>query len=216
MLREKFKARFAELEAQMPPSKERLPGGDAPFYDPAHYIGWATSAQDLIRAVFGENSPQHENFVRSLKESVVSHVKLESLKVIFNSAKEAFDGGYVFDVELTVSGELFGDFVAMAKHALSEGHKDVGAVLACAALEDTLKRYALANGVTVEANSMQDTVNALKSKRLVPGAQKTLLESIPKIRDYAMHANWEKITAPDVSSVIGYVEQFLLTHFSGP
>jgi hypothetical protein len=59
-------------------------------------------------------------------------VKLESLKVIFNCAKEAFDGGYVFNVELTVSGELFGDFVAMAKRAISEGHKDVAAVLACA------------------------------------------------------------------------------------
>jgi len=31
---------------------------------------------------------------------------------------------------------LFGDFVAMAKHALSDGHKDVAAVLACAALLD--------------------------------------------------------------------------------
>ena len=103
---------------------------------------------------------------------------------------------------------MFGDFVAMAKHALSDGHKDVAAVLACAALEDTLKRYALVNGLTVDGNSMQDTVNALKSKGLVSGAQKTLLESMPKIRDYAMHANWEKIDAPAVNSVIGYVEQF--------
>lgn len=214
MLRDKFKARFAELEAQMPNSKERPASGDAPYYYPDHYVGWATSVQDLIRAVFGENSPQHENFVRALRDSVVSHVKLESLKVIFNSAKEAFDGGYLFNVELTVSGELFGDFVAMAKHALSEGHKDVAAVLACAALEDTLKRYALANDLSVDGYSMQDTVNALKAKRLVTGAQKTLLDTMPKIRDYAMHANWNKISAPDVNSVIGYVEQFLLMHFS--
>jgi hypothetical protein len=115
-----------------------------------------------------------------------------------------------------VSGELFGDFVAMAKHALSEGHKDVAAVLACAALEDTLKRYALVNGLTVDGYSMQDTVNALKSKGLVTGAQKTLLDSMPKIRDYAMHANWDKIDESSVSSVIGYVENFLLTKFSGP
>jgi hypothetical protein len=216
LLSDKFKDRFAELEAQMPRSQAPLSGDDAPYYDPDYYIGWATSAQDLIRAVFGGNSPQYENFVSSLKASTVSYVKLESLKVIFNSAKNAFENGYVFNVELTVSGELFGDFVAMAKHALSEGHKDVAAVLACAALEDTLKRYALINGLTVDGNSMQDTVNALKSKGLVKGAQKTLLDSIPKIRDYAMHANWDKIDAPAVSSVIGYVESFLLTKFCGP
>jgi hypothetical protein len=142
-------------------------------------------------------------------------VKFESVKSIFIAAKEAFDRGYVFNVEIAVSGELFGDFVAMAKHALSEGHKDVAAVLACAALEDTLKRYAILNSLKVDGKSMQDIVNALKSKSLVTGAQKSLLDPMPKIRDYAMHANWDKITSPDVSSVIGYVEQFLLVHFSG-
>jgi hypothetical protein len=30
-----------------------------------------------------------------------------------------------------------------------------------------------------------------------------------------MHAEWDKITAPDISSVIGFVEQFLITKFGG-
>ena len=55
---------------------------------------------------------------------------------------------------------------------------------------------------------------ALKAKGLVSGAHKSLLDTMPKIRDYAMHANWTKITEPDVSSVIGFVEQFLLSKFS--
>ncbi|CAJ4657459.1 Uncharacterised protein [Burkholderia pseudomallei] len=60
---------------------------------------------------------------------------------------------------------------------------------------------------------MQDTVNALKGKGLVSGAQKSLLDTMPKIRDFAMHANWHKISDADVGSVIGFVEQFLLTRF---
>jgi hypothetical protein len=28
-----------------------------------------------------------------------------------------------------------------------------------------------------------------------------------------MHANWEKLTPADVGSIIGFVEQFLLSHF---
>jgi hypothetical protein len=139
---------------------------------------------------------------------------VNELKGIFLSAKEDFEGGYVFDIDLRVSGEVFGDFVAMARPSLSEGHTDVAAVLACAALEDTLKRFATANGLNVGEKSMQDVVGALKSKGLVSGAQKSLLDTMPKIRDFAMHANWEKISAPDVSSVIGFVEQFLLSKFS--
>lgn len=214
MLNETFRRRFDELEGQMPPFKPQLNEMHTPYYADAEFIGWATSAQDLIRAVFRDSSPQYENFVSALKSPSGSKAKVDALKSVFLSAKGAFEGGYVFNVELTVSGELFGDFIATAKHALSQSYKDVAAVLACAALEDTLKRYALAKELIVEGNSMQDTVNALKSKGLVTGAQKSLLDPMPKIRDYAMHANWDKITAPDVSSVIGYVEQFLLTHFS--
>ena len=143
-----------------------------------------------------------------------SDYSVRSMYGVFLSAKEDFEGGYVFDVDLRISGEVFGDFVAMAKHALSEGHKDVAAVLACSALEDTLKRFASLNGIAVTDKSMTEIVNALKSKRLVSGAQKSLLDTMPKIRNFAMHAKWEKISEPDVNSVIGFVEQFLLSNFS--
>ena len=131
------------------------------------------------------------------------------------SAKDDFDGGYVFNVDLRVSGEVFGDFVVLAKQALSNGKKDVAAVLACAALEDALKRYGAANGIAVGDKTMQDVVNALKGKGLVAGAQKSLLDTMPRIRNSALHAEWEKLSEPDVNSVIGFVEQFLLSKFGG-
>jgi hypothetical protein len=164
--------------------------------------------------VFGEKSPHYTNFVTAFKDCTGRDYRVNVLKGVFLSAKEDFEGGYVFDVDLRVSGEVFGDFIAMARQALSEGHKDVAAVLACAALEDTLKRFAAVHGLNVEEKSMQEVVGALKAKGLVSGAHKSLLDTMPKIRDYAMHANWQKISAPDISSVIGFVEQFLLTKFS--
>lgn len=139
---------------------------------------------------------------------------VRTLKALFQSAKEDFEGGYVFDVDLRVSGEVFGDFVALARRTLSDGHKDVAAVLACAALEDSLKRYSQVNGLEINDKTMQEVVNSLKAQGLVVGAQKSLLDAMPRIRNLAMHAEWEKISEPDVSSVIGFVEQFLLTKFS--
>jgi hypothetical protein len=87
-------------------------------------------------------------------------------------------------------------------------------VLACASLEDALKRYARENNLEVDDKVMQEVVSALKSKGLVSGAQKSLLDTMPKLRDFAMHANWDKLTSADVGSIIGFVEQFLLSHFS--
>ena len=75
-------------------------------------------------------------------------------------------------------------------------------------------RYASANGLVVDDKGMSDVVNALKGAELVAGTQKTILDRMTTIRNYALHANWDKISEPDVGGVIGFVEQFLLTKFS--
>ena len=218
MLTDTFSRRFKELEEKsnsLPLHKSSRPSGRT-FAAPGDFEEWATSAQHLIKAVFGEDSPHYINFSEAFLVAVKHSgwaEKVKPLQGIFRSAKEDFDGGYVFNVDLRISGEVFGDFIVLAKHALDEKQKDVAAVLACAALEDALKRYASANGLNVDDGSMTEVINALKSRGLVAGAQKTLLDAMPKIRDYAMHANWHKITEPDVNSVIGFVEQFLLTKF---
>jgi hypothetical protein len=212
--RDTFAKRFTELADQF----QRLPyqsssDGVSRYSPSGGWEKWSTSAQNLIRAVFGETSPHYENFVASFKSCGGRDYELKGLHGIFQSAKEDFEGGYVFDVDLRVSGEVFGDFVAMAKHALGEGHKDVAAVLACAALEDALKRFAVVSGLDVGDKDMHSVINALKGKGLLSGPQKTLVDAMPKIRDHAMHANWDKIAAPDVGSVLGFVESFLLTKF---
>lgn len=86
-------------------------------------------------------------------------------------------------------------------------------MLACAALEDALKRFAAANNLNPEQKDMTEVINSLKGAALVSRAQKSLLDVMPRIRNLALHAEWSKITNPDVNSVIGFVEQFLLTKF---
>src|SRR6266498_245259 len=91
------------------------------------------------------------------------------------------------------SGEIFADFLVAAKNALASNQKDVAAVLACAALEDALKRYASLRELSVEGKAMQEVIKALKAKGLVSGPQKSLLDNMPRVRDAAMHADWQKI-----------------------
>jgi hypothetical protein len=206
--------RFAELEVQMNALRAHAEEGGFAEYKTAEWQQWATSAQSIIRAAFDADSPPFVNFASAYGQCRGFDNEVDALKGIFRGAKADYDGGYAFSVQATISGEIYGDFVALAKTALAEGHKDVAAVLACAALEDALKRFALRNELPVSDKVMQEVVNALKTKGLVSGAQKSLLEVMPKIRDFAMHANWDKINSQDVGSVIGFVEQFLLAKFS--
>jgi hypothetical protein len=208
----RIQTRFAELEKAMTSVCLRK-DEEGSYVDDESWQKWSTSVLNLLHTAFGQDSVHFNNF-KTIHDKFDGYPSnLESARGVFRAAKEDFDGGYVFSLEQAVSGEIFGDFVALAKQSLADGHKDVAAVLACAALEDALKRFARVNGLSVDDGVMQQVVSALKSKGLVSGAQKSLLDAMPKIRDYSMHANWNKITAPDVSSVIGFVEQFLLTHF---
>jgi hypothetical protein len=208
-----FGKRFTELDS-LHGNFTYHDGGMGLSYCPSgEWEGWATSVENLIKAVYGERSPHYANFCKAYEGSRGNESDIRKLVSLFRSAKTDFEGGYVFNVDLRVSGEIFGDFVVLAKQCLSEGQKDVAAVLACAALEDALKRLALAHGLSVEGKAMSDVVNALKTSGLIQGAQKALLDAMPKIRNMAMHAEWTRITEPDVSSVLGYVEQLLLTRF---
>ena len=181
--------------------------------DEESFQRWASSAMHLVAAVFGEESPHYRNLSKAYAECMGQPIDLASMRGVFLAAKSDYEGGYLFRVEATLSGEIFGDFVVAAKAALADGQKDVAAVLVCAALEDALKRFGRLKSLQVDGKSMQEVVNALKGKGLVSGAQKSLLDTMPKVRDAAMHADWGKITPQDVGSVIGFVEQFLLTQF---
>ena len=149
-----------------------------------------------------------ENQISSYRES------LQGRFGMFQAAREAYDKDLLFDLEAQTAADVFGSFVVAAKEAMKENHKDVAAVIASAALEDVLKRYATRNGLHVDDKTLEPVINALKSEGLVSGAQKSLLAGMLKTRNSAMHADWNKITEPEVSSLIGFVEQFLLTNFS--
>ncbi len=214
MLNEKFSRRFQELDEKftsLPVEHDSYRGN---YYPEGSWQQWATSCQSLTKAVYGTESPHYENLINAIAACNGTEDRVKAIRGIFLSAKEDFEGGYVFNIELMVSGEVFGDFVVLAKQALSEGHKDVAAVLASAALEDALKRYATGNGLNVQGKSMAEVINALKSRRLVSGARKSLLDTMPGVRNSAMHADWDSISEPEVNSVVGFVEQFLVSYFS--
>lgn len=205
--------RFQELDAQgsSVPIKRHEDGTE--LVDTEHFHRWASSAMHLVSAVFGEDSPHYRNLSKTYANYRGWPTNLAAMRGVFSAAKSDYGGGYLLRVEATLSGEIFADFVVAAKAALAEDQKDVAAVLACAALEDSPKRFGRLKGLNVDAKVMQEVVNALKARSLVAGPQKSLLDTMPRIRDTAMHADWSKITPQDVGSVIGFVEQFLLTQF---
>jgi hypothetical protein len=213
---EKVRKRFAELEAQglAIPVKRAAHGEGRDTVDVETFQRWASSAMHLLSSVFSEESPHYRNFASAYADFRGYATDVPAVRGVFLAAKSDYDGGILFSLQTAISGEVFGDFVSAAKRALDEGQKDVAAVLACAALEDALKRFAQMQGLVVDDKDMAAIINALKSAGLLSGSQKSLVDVMPRIRNAAMHAEWTSVTPQDVGSVIGYVEQFLLVKFT--
>jgi hypothetical protein len=209
--KETIQQRFNELATQ---TFGQRAGTSATYVEEQSWGAWSSSALNLVQIVFGSDSA-HFSQLKAIIEDKNHRYYLHALQAlgVFRGAKADYEKNCYTSLERQVSGEVFGNFIAAAKQALAENKKDVAAVLACAALEDALKRFANSNGLNVDGKDMSEVIGALKSKSLVGGSLKSILETMPKTRNAAMHADWAKITATEVGGVIGFTEQFLLQNF---
>ena len=175
------------------------------------FRGFRSASLSFLECIFGAHHTYYKEFIEHAKNNWLPEA--EAGINILQAAKAEIEGGWLFTVEGQVSAEIFADFIALAKEALDD-NKDVAAVLACAALEDALKRVAVKEGLNVDDKDMSEVINALKAKGVIKGAQAPIVQSYVKLRNKAFHAEWDKFDKESVSSVIGFTEQFLLTNFS--
>ena len=172
--------------------------------------------------LYGPQSPQLD-LVETLRKQVYdghwteeykSKVFVEHLHGCLRTLAADIREGRIVNIRSEARGEVLGDFLALAREALDEQQKDVAAVLACAALEDVLKRCAIDQGLDVHDKDMSSVVNSLKSAGVIRGPQGALLSGFVKLRNKTFHAQWEAIDVADVKSIIAFTEEFLVKQFS--
>lgn len=184
-------------------------------------VGEVTSGTiRILEALYGAGSQkckayvgEYDSYIRSReKGSSVTYKIVLSSSGTLKSIKAEVEAGLIGKLNLEAQGGIFGDFITLARESLDES-KDVAAVLVSAALEDTLKRFALQNGLDVGEADMSEVINALKSQGLLKGPQASVVQSYVKLRNKAFHAEWDKIEKETVNSAISFTETFLLAHF---
>jgi hypothetical protein len=134
-----------------------------------------------------------------------------------SAMKADLEAGLVKDIELRAAGEALADMLTLAKDALaqgSDGAKNVAAVLAAAAFEDTVRKLG-AQLANVEARiDLSDVLKALKTAQVITGAPFTTAQGYLKFRNDALHADWTKLDRPVVGSCIAFTEGLILKHLS--
>ena len=68
---------------------------------------------------------------------------------ILNALKIDIENNLLVTLQDQIAGEIYGDFISLSKQLIDEGFKEPAAVATCGALEDSMKKFASKNGMTV-------------------------------------------------------------------
>ena len=179
-------------------------------------------AVSMLAHFHGADSPQVEAYlaradaISKQKEGSSVQLRHHARGAVLSTMREV-ENGLVSSLRMSAQGELLGDFIGLAKEALEEGteqSKNVAAVLAAAAFEDTVRRLG-AEKAGVEGRPKLDSVlQVLKDKGVIKGGNVSLAASMPKFRNDSLHADWEHVSRAQVESCLSITEWLLRENFS--
>jgi hypothetical protein len=212
-IKRQYTKRIRELLDKLPDIDELDETADMPTIN-----GCFMGTMSIIEHLYGTNSHQLKALLEGrlhAGKTFSENMEIAALvRGTLENIGEELDADLIRNLISEASGMVIGEMLAVAKEALRNGFEDVAAVLASAALEDSLKRKAEDYEIEAEGKSLDEVINALKAKSFFKGPQVPVVSSYVKLRNAAMHAEWSNISKAEVSSLIGFLEPFLLEHFS--
>ena len=213
MKEEDIKKRVDALLVGGPSSQTNIAAGHELFH----------GALNIMTILYGPKSTQVENFIEEGQKmrdkyapGTAANFVGELAEGALNNMKSELAAGVIGSLQRTITGEVLTDFLQAARAALDEkgdDAKNIAAVLAAALFEDTIRRLATADGIP-HIEKLQDVITELKNKAVLQGPQVGIANSYLKFRNDSLHAQWENVGRESVVSVLGFVEQLLLKHFS--
>jgi hypothetical protein len=207
----------ARIEALLPQASRVAQGYEDP---PAEQV--LAGALTIMGAIYGNSGPQVASLLKRRDEvakwvdSARSQAIGSAVHGVLQNAHEEIMAGMLGSFERRIASDVLSDLVQLAREALkdqSEGAKNVAAVLAAAAYEDTIRRIAREHAGIIGLDKLETVIRGLKDAGLLVAPQLGLALGYLNFRNRALHANWDQIERATVESALGFIEQLLLKHF---
>lgn len=179
----------------------------------------------VMQAVYGSNSSQERDlrtYLERLREklppgnSLLIQQSISAIKGALSSIKAEIESGFMGTLRTTLTGEVLTDIIKLTRAVLEEkgdDAKNVASVLAAAAFEDTLRKLADIKKCG-DADKLADLLTQIKDAGVLQGAEVGIAQSYLSFRNRALHAKWNEVDRPSVESVLAFVEQIILKHFT--
>ena len=181
----------------------------------------------ILDGVYGPESVQSIRFKNQLDKAVSEsrgtpatytwNLLTHAARGALLNLKAEIEADFVGSLQKKISGEILTDFIGLARAALEESSdsgKNVAAVLAAAAFEDTIRRLGSQFAGVIGRDDLVNVMDALKKSGILQAPQLGIALGYLNFRNHALHANWDQIQRESVQSVLGFVEELLLKHFA--
>lgn len=168
---------------------------------------WGTSVLNLLHRSFGEDSIHFKQFQGRFQSTVEWESAFLECNAVFKSAKEDYEGGYLFNMRSLIQAEIFDDALGQATELLRAGYKDPACVVAGVTLETTLKELCSRNRIPL---GKMDKMNADLCKAGIynMGMQKQITAWADR-RNKAAHGDWTAYSDADVEDMIKGVNRLI-------
>ena len=178
---------------------------------------WRASVSSLLHRVFGKAGDTHRQYQAELAKEDGNYTlarMFPRLKAIFLSAKEQYEGGYLFDVRNLIHADVFADELEQAKHFLDKGHKVPAAVIAGTVLESTLREICTQHTNLAPSDNINRMNDDLAGESVINGMQKKQITAWAAIRNGAAHGRPDEFEFGDVARMIDGIRDFVATVMS--
>jgi len=210
---EAFIGKIDELLKLITPLKgtwwsSKLDGG---FKDTVSFESIYTETISLIAAIYGKGSPHYQRVIHFYSEGHLH--ALEQTEGLLIGTKKNLESGLIDDLKSKVLIDIKTDFLETANNLLNEGEKDPAAVLSCIVLEDSLKRLAIKSNIEKAKNKELSVVAGLLFRAgIIEKSTNQLIQSFKNLRNAALHAQWEQISAESVDLLLKFLPLFFEKH----
>ena len=179
---------------------------------------FVTKSRASVTRISGQDSVYCKQIEEILaKKTENDYGKMAMIIGVVIALQEDIRSGYMASFQEIVHGELFADFLEMAKYLQSEGFKDAAAVIAGGTIEAQLRQLCIKNGIAVDIETPRgnepkkaDKMNAdLAKENIYSKLDQKNITAWLDLRNKAAHGHYSEYTKEQVELLIAGIRDFI-------
>ena len=174
----------------------------------------------VIQRIVGKNSEYYKSIEEYFEKNILIVNRIKFVMGALDALYQDIKRDYLKSISELIHGDIFSDYLDMAKHLLEEDYKDASAVIGGSTLEEHLRKLCEKNDVEIKISTPKgikpkkaDTMNAdlTKTGTYLKTQQKQVTAWLG-IRNDAAHGHYDNYTKEEVKNMLSGLTDFFVNY----